>query len=431
MAILTSKTALAAPAVDDFLHVVDISDTTSDPAGTSKKATIANIGALFTANKTILINALADFPAPAAGVITLVASTNYVLGDDVSLGTNRLDVSAGAISLTSNSLFGPTLTYTGTGTMITGVDASFSLTNTLLDCPNGKAFDFSAPVSPGTHVVNMDTFNVANCASFGDFDDVGSLIINNGGSLNCDDGAVMAGGNWNVQSFIKFALISTSASFTGIDLGASVSPNIEIANLLFVAPAGGVGVTGAASSANITAGGLGTFRDSSFVGGITPITGIATTDIRWAFDLNSGISDTQHDAMVSLNSNATETVIGTISTPVKVAGTWVVELADHFTADTTGKITYVGERDLPSPIDIVTTVSAASGSNKDITVLLAKNGTVIANSGKTNRVGQNDPKATPVIWRLTLTTNDYLELFVQNDTDTINLIVESAILRAS
>ena len=43
MAILTDKNALATLAADDVLHVVDVSDTSSNPAGTSKKITVQQI----------------------------------------------------------------------------------------------------------------------------------------------------------------------------------------------------------------------------------------------------------------------------------------------------------------------------------------------------------------------------------------------------
>ena len=43
MTILTDKTELTAPATGDFLHIVDVSDTTDNAAGTSKKITTANL----------------------------------------------------------------------------------------------------------------------------------------------------------------------------------------------------------------------------------------------------------------------------------------------------------------------------------------------------------------------------------------------------
>ena len=427
---LTSLTTLGNPAIVDVVHVVDVSDTSSDPAGTSKQATLGSIGVLFQANTSVLINTKTDLPAPSAGVITLVANTNYVLGDNVSLGTDRLDVSAGNISWTSNNLAGPTLTYTGTGTLFTGVDAQFTASNARFDVPNGKVFDLSDVASPGSSIVLLDTIQVDSCTSFGDFDDLLSIVVENSNALNCTQGVVLTGSNWLIQSFVKFALGSSSAAFVGIDLGTSVTANAEIANLFFIGVSGAVGVSGVANSANISVGSIGTFRDSAFVGDISPISGLTVDDIRWAFALNGGIADTMPDAMASLNSNATETVITVQGTAVKVAGTWVGERESHFTADTTGRITYNGERPLTTPVDITTIVNSASGNNKDISVCLALNAVVIANSCKANRVSSTDPASTTVLWQLTMVQTDFLEVFIANDSDTVNMVVSSAIHRA-
>lgn len=430
-AILTDQPTLAVPAADDIMHVVDISDTTSNPAGTSKQATIANITAPFLANTTVLVNVLTDLPAPSAGVISLAANTNYVLGDNVSLGTNRLNVDAGGISWTSGNQFGPTLTYTGTGTMFTGVDVTFHIFEAQVDAPNGTVFDGSDVASPGTNIWLISAVRISNSAKVGNFTSLNAVVFENSLAANTTQGVTLSGSGWFLFSFVKFAQISTSASFIGVDLGTAVSSSGEIANLLVVAPAGAIGVKGAANSANLVVGGLATFRDGNFLGGLTTeISGISPDDIRWAFDLNSGIQDTMPDAMVSLNANATETIIAVSGTPVKIAGTWVVERSSQFTADTTGRITYNGERPLTTPVDIVTTINSASGTNKDIRVCLALNAVVITNSCKTNLVGQNDPKSNTVLWQLTLNENDFLEVFIANDSDTINLIASDAVQRS-
>jgi hypothetical protein len=75
------------------------------------------------------------------------------------------------------------------------------------------------------------------------------------------------------------------------------------------------------------------------------------------------------------------------------------------------------------------TIQAASGTNKSITLYCAKNGSVVANSASTNIVGAGSPKNTSVHWQLEMAENDYVELWVENNTDTINLSVENAKIR--
>lgn len=65
MAKLTDQSALAAIALDDLLHVVDASDTTSSPQGTSKQASFSTLIAGLRKNATFTSADLA------AGVLTV------------------------------------------------------------------------------------------------------------------------------------------------------------------------------------------------------------------------------------------------------------------------------------------------------------------------------------------------------------------------
>lgn len=428
---LTDQPALTTPANNDIIHVVDVSDVTSGAAGTSKQVLLSDAGLLYKATSTVMVNVLSDLPAASGGVITLVANTNYVLGANVSIGTDRIDASAGGISWTSNNQFGPTLTYTGTGSMFTVLDNGFHMFQARLIAASGQVFDFSDVAAPGTHLIQVERVQVSGCSKFATMTNLQAIIINNSEIVLCNDGLTTVGSSWSLISVVRFGMITTDPTFIGIDLGTSVTLAAEMQNLAAIglgAP-GAIAVSGLTNSGNILAGSLATFRDANILGNMTPIAGLTPDDTRWKFDGNAGIQDTMPDGLASLNANASETVISFVSTPVKVVGTWVVERQSQFTVDTTGRITYIGERPITVPIDIVTTINSAGGTNKDIEIYAALNGSIIPNSGKTNRVGQNDPKSTTVMWQLTLNQNDFLEVFVENDTDTVNLVVSDAILR--
>jgi hypothetical protein len=430
MAKLPSRSPLTVPVENDLMHVVDVSDTTDDPLGTSKKMELSYIKAITNANKVVIVNKLADFPAPVGGVITLVANTTYFIGDDVSLGTNRIVCSTGGL-ITSGNPAGGTLTYTGTNNMFTGIDVGrFTFFNAHLDSPNAiSTFNFS-DTTPGTSFVFGFFIQVENTPKYAVLDSLAATVWDQVNSINADFGFETKGTGWLTVSYGRFAFQTTSATFIGVDLTTSVIANLGISDPLIVAlTPGAIGIKGLANSGNVSTGNIATLRDANFIGSITPLSGISVDDIRWSFMANGGIPDTMPDAMISLNSNATETSIGEAGTAVKIAGTWVVERESHFTADTTGRITYNGERDLTIPIDAVTTAKSASGTNKDITFYIALNGSIITNSSESNRVSSNDKKNTSNVWQLTLSTNDYLELFVANDTDTVNIIVESATYR--
>lgn len=56
MGVLTDRTTLGNPALGDIIHVVDISDTTDGPEGTSKKAALQALKDLFIVSKTLFIS---------------------------------------------------------------------------------------------------------------------------------------------------------------------------------------------------------------------------------------------------------------------------------------------------------------------------------------------------------------------------------------
>ena len=60
-----------------------------------------------------------------------------------------------------------------------------------------------------------------------------------------------------------------------------------------------------------------------------------------------------------------------------------------------------------------------------------KNGVEITNAAQTNVISAGSPKNTSVVCLLKLSQDDYLELFVSNDTDTINVLITDAIFRVA
>ena len=92
MSILTSRTALgAAPASGDFVHLVDVSDTTDNAAGTSKKLTIDNLTSYGDARTATLTNKTIN---TASNTLTVVEADisdlqSYILADSTDTLTNK------------------------------------------------------------------------------------------------------------------------------------------------------------------------------------------------------------------------------------------------------------------------------------------------------------------------------------------------------
>ncbi len=201
-------------------------------------------------------------------------------------------------------------------------------------------------------------------------------------------------------------------------------------DLVVRAPAGAVGITGLVDSGNISTDNLAAVVGGEFTGGLTPITNIAISDIRWDFQSNAGISDSISDALLAFDGNALQTDIEEIDTPVKINAVWVCERESRFTCTTDGRATFIAERNDFFPVDISIGLISVGGTPIDSTTYLAKNGSVIANSGRSLAISGADPRTISIPWQVEMSKDDYLEVFVENNTNGTNdIIAESAILR--
>lgn len=412
-------------------QLINVGTVANDGTGDKWRDALIKVNENFTdlfAATAILINSESDFPVQDATTITLEAGFAYIMPGSFSVSKRFVSETGGACSFVAFGFNSTTITFTGIGTMFSGVDASIEIMNISLEPGSvNDLMDYSSSVAVTNSVV-MDKVIVGDCASFGTFNNLFVVLMDNCSATTTS--GILFTGTIGILSLDRTNFTGPS-SMKGVDINsATFTISVNIGRCTFIGPSGAFGISGLANSANISTGLIASVALCEFIGAITPLENITNSDIRWNFSGNAPISDTLVDAMLSLTGNATETVISAQNTPVLVEGTWVIERESLFTGTTLGRVTYTGERDIVLPIDIATTIVSASGTNKDITVYLALNGTIIPNSAKINRVGATDPRNTSVLWQLNMTEGDFLEVFVENNSDAINLIVSDAILRA-
>jgi hypothetical protein len=366
-----------------------------------------------------------DFPVQDATTITLQSKVKYVLSADMAT-SKRFIVQDGA-TLTASNPDGFVLTYTGTEDMFSGTDVGFWINNITLNAPSSnQVYNFS-----GTSPVKRfacDTVQIINAGKIGTFDTMFVVSISNSNTLEIGGGITIVS-NVVFMTIDRFAIQGTQV-ITAFDLGSNVfSVNLEFTDLVVATAAGSIGISGLAASGNVPAGNLATVNDSLFVPGVTPLQNITNKDIRWKFTNNAPIPDTISTALLSLNGNATATVITAVNTPVLIAGTWVEATSSKFTVTAAGRATYIGEQDQLFGVDVTITNRSDSGTNKDITTYIAFNGSIISQTGQSNKVGVTEPKNNGLIWELTLSTNDYIEVWHENNSDDIDLVAIDVVLR--
>lgn len=161
----------------------------------------------------------------------------------------------------------------------------------------------------------------------------------------------------------------------------------------------------------------------SLVGG----DGIACTTVGDTIEISS--TDAVSYASVSMAGNATATTIASTATPVKVAGTFTLgDISSGWTGTTDGKLTHTGQTSRHI-INAIATLDASSGSNHKISLFIAKNGTVVSTK-MTDTISSGAPRAIATFVSLVLNQNDYLELYVRNESTTDSVIAVNAVLSA-
>jgi hypothetical protein len=157
-------------------------------------------------------------------------------------------------------------------------------------------------------------------------------------------------------------------------------------------------------------------------------TGITLTAASSTITLASTQAVAQVRGQVYMQGNSTATVIASTATPVLVAGTWTVDLSTNATCTTAGRITYTGTTTQILKISAALSLDPASGSNQNLQVYLYKNGAAIAGSRMEAKINSGEHKEVSLVYQVSMATNDYIEIYVQNSTATNNITVSRAVL---
>jgi len=134
--------------------------------------------------------------------------------------------------------------------------------------------------------------------------------------------------------------------------------------------------------------------------------------------------------ITTMQGNTTATTISVAGTPVLAAGTWVVGAADTFTPSTGGRLTYTGADDYVATIDASVTILRAVGTGEiDVTARIYKNGATVAASEVLATCSDTLKANLTLPYKLSLSQNDYIEIYVTNEDGTDNITVTDAIFR--
>ncbi|MEE8599187.1 MAG: hypothetical protein V3S69_06745 [Dehalococcoidales bacterium] len=220
-----------------------------------------------------------------------------------------------------------------------------------------------------------------------------------------------------------------AVTFDLFDLGVSTWDNVRISDMEFNAGAPNTCISGAASGANLNAGGAGFVNHSNFGLSATPLSGVSSADDPWIFTGNLGPADSGRSLGGFVDNNASATAIsvgvGDDGNPIQVnlgvlATTYTSE---RLSMSTAGLVTYEGANNTKGTVTFGGLADAAAGNNVDYTFYVAINGTVIPGSRGRVNLDAADPGRFAAVAVTGLTTGDTAALFVENNTNETDITI--------
>lgn len=360
-----------------------------------------------------------DLPAAVAGVITLEAGKAYLFIGDVDLAGDRLALSATTAILGSSSETS-SLTSTGLGTdyLIT-TSSTMPIQNiTIKNVTNAISVNPSN-VASGI-ALDWRSVNFSGCTINGRFGNIANFIMDNAAIIG--KGKFEFFGTADTVAINNSLLSGDGTAYSMIDIQstATITRRFRVIYSSFIATASTVAI-------NVDVGA--TIPSESYIlnvcnfaGGGTYLTGVLATDNKALFLKNVGIINSRDISQYFMNGNATETVIAVVSTPVKILGaTTSAAVTSKFT-NTDNRATYNGA--LNGYFKVSATLSLESANNNQIGIYIAKNGVILPESETYITTGGTGKGENAFVQTLvTLNENDFIEIFVENNTGTTNITV--------
>ena len=371
-------------------------------------------------NSIVFVDTKADFPTASGGVITLGANITYFITNNIDLTGDRLVGSANTV-LIGGSSENCTITSTGLGT---GVALFTTEWTTPIRHITFKDVDTALAIDGNT-----------NPPVALDWTGVNFLNVPNVGTINtCDNWIYSKGAFLNSKGLIFDGTTGTVGVDNSIFVGSGASGNIlELAStatitrrfrLIYSSIVAFGATTGIYIDPSATVPTEGYILDTiNFSGGSTYTGGVTYTDNKTRFINCKGIDNTAEIGNYYMLNNATATTIASSGVAYKISGTTTANTINQKFSHSDNRLTYTGG--LIRDFQVSATASLTSGNNNVIGLYVAKNGVVISSSemyATTSSGGRAESIACQTI--LDMEENDYIEIWVENDSSTTDITVE-------
>lgn len=361
----------------------------------------------------VLVKSAADLPAPVAGVITLVSGVEYEINGTIILSDK---INLNGCTVRGDDSANDKLVYTGVAELFTG-NKTGNLRFLSITASSGSAFNIDAGGTAQNMIIQNCYF--LGCSSVGTIANVGGTVFistvafflnSNGITFQNDNNVVINNSLWDSNNHNVYEKFVGTFNVIQILGGDRLVTSANTATALHIS-----GITSVVA---------GSVKVVMFVGNGTYVSGSFTNP--WEVEA-SGLN-TEKDEVAGGNmyiTSAVQTVINSTGVPVKIAGTTTSASLFRMSSPADNRLTYTGSKTRSFQVTCSLTATQPS-SNKYFSFYVAKNGTILPESRQEVKlVNSTDQGPVTLSCRVTLAPNDYIEVWVENETSNTNITVQT------
>ncbi|MCK5602311.1 hypothetical protein KAR91_10590 [Candidatus Pacearchaeota archaeon] len=263
----------------------------------------------------VYINTIDDFPAPVSNKITL-ESKQYIITTTIVSPYEFIIPTGGYVVFESINMFQNVLVYSGTDVMFTGVDVIFfSLQKILISAPLGTIFDLDGDPAGNMYFAQMGFADVVSMGT-----------IKNTSFYQHISLVLIAGEGYTFENMTALAITTSNFIAWRNEVDAvmltieGTNGNIEF-NDMFYSPGANETIFDIKQTSTTTSG-LIAASAAAQGSNIFTVDGKDQTDLSWAVLANSGMPSSTAKAKMKVVDNTEQTVISTISVPVRINALW-------------------------------------------------------------------------------------------------------------
>ncbi|MBI4931016.1 MAG: hypothetical protein HY841_09660 [Bacteroidetes bacterium] len=367
----------------------------------------------------VLVKSASDFPAPVGGVITLATSTLYEINGTISL-SDKIDLNNTTIVGLDHDY--DKLIYTpSSGELFTGSKGGILMELTLT-AANAGAKLFNVDAGGTDQDIVIEECHITGCNNVGLLKGfAGEVVFDHTNYSNNSNGIIFQ----NIYEYYGFQTYWENDNYNTYEkyIGAFSIIQLAVGTRLVSAANSGIGmdISGVTS---ITTGAA--MKTVFFAGTGTYVLGSFSNS--WEVEC-IGLN-TEKDDVASGNlyiSTTATTVIAAANTPVKVLGTTTAVTLFRITSPASNRLTYVGSKTRRCMVVCsLTSQFAGATGNKFFSFYIAKNGSVLSESKqKVKLISNTDQSPLALSCLVLLAPNDYIEVWVENNTDATDMIIQN------